>query len=176
MEDKCLSKFVITSICIMAAILIFIITDSVYTSNASAQTDETNTGTNRAINIQRTTSSGENVTDNDDDVGNIPAQTNASTIGTNRAINIQRTTSSGENVTDNDDDVGNIPAQTNASTIGTNRAINIQRTTSSGENVTDNDDVGNNLIMPSTIINNFGGVAIDKFVNIFIADSRIVPF
>src|SRR5215208_5911608 len=126
MEDKCLSKFVITSICIMAAILIFIITDSVYTSNASAQTDETNTGTNRAINIQRTTSSGENVTDNDDDVGNIPAQTNASTIGTNastigtnRAINIQRTTSSGENVTDNDDDVGNIPAQTNASTIGT---------------------------------------------------------
>ena len=146
MEDKCLSKFVITSICIMAAILIFIITDSVYTSNASAQTDETNTGTNRAINIQRTTSSGENVTDNDDDVGNIPAQTNASTIGTN------------------------------ASTIGTNRAINIQRTTSSGENVTDNDDVGNTLIMPSTIINNFGGVAIDKFVNIFIADSRIVPF
>jgi hypothetical protein len=129
----------------MAAILIFIITDSVYTSNASAQTDETNTGTNRAINIQRTTSSGENVTDNDD-VGNIPAQTNASIIGTN------------------------------ASTIGTNRAINIQRTTSSGENVTDNDDVGNTLIMPSTIINNFGGVAIDKFVNIFIADSRIVPF
>ena len=102
MEDKCLSKFVITSICIMAAILIFIITDSVYTSNASAQTDETNTGTNRAINIQRTTSS--------------------------------------------------------------------------GENVTDNDDVGNTLIMPSTIINNFGGVAIDKFVNIFIADSGIVPF
>ena len=102
MEDKCLSKFVITSICIMAAILIFIITDSVYTSNASAQTDETNTGTNRAINIQRTTSS--------------------------------------------------------------------------GENVTDNDDVGNALIIPSTIINNFGGVAIDKFANIFIADSRIVPF
>src|SRR5829696_4875880 len=170
MEDKCLSKFVITSICIMAAILIFIITDSVYTSNASAQTDETNTGTNRAINIQRTTSSGENVTDNDDDVGNIPAQTDETNTGTNRAINIQRTTSSGENVTDNDDDVGNIPAQTNASTIGTNastigtnRAINIQRTTSSGENVTDNDDdVGNTLIMPSTIINNFGGVAIDK--------------
>ena len=102
MEDKCLSKFVITSICIMAAILIFIITDSVYTSNASAQTDETNTGTNRAINIQRTTSS--------------------------------------------------------------------------GENVTDNDDVGNTLIMPSTIINNFGSVAIDKFANIFITDSRIVPF
>src|SRR5215216_5239933 len=176
MEDKCLSKFVITSICIMAAILIFIITDSVYTSNASTQTDETNTGTNRAINIQRTTSSGENVTDNDDDVGNIPAQTDETNTGTNRAINIQRTTSSGENVTDNDDDVGNIPAQTNASTIGTNRAINIQRTTSSGENVTDNDDVGNTLIMPSTIINNFGGVAIDKFVNIFIADSRIVPF
>ena len=112
----------------MAAILMFIITDSVYTSNASAQTDETNIGTNRAINIQRTTSSGENVTDNDD-VGNIPAQTNASTIGTN------------------------------ASTIGTNRAINIQRTTSSGENVTDNDDVGNTLIIPSTIINNFGSVA-----------------
>jgi hypothetical protein len=86
----------------MAAILIFIITDSVYTSNASAQTDETNTGTNRAINIQRTTSS--------------------------------------------------------------------------GENVTDNDDVGNTLIIPSTIINNFGSVAIDKFANIFIADSRIVPF
>ena len=87
----------------MAAILIFIITDSAYTSNASAQTDETNTGTNRAINIQRTTSSGENVTDNDD-------------------------------------------------------------------------DVGNTLIIPSTIINNFGSVAIDKFANIFIADSRIVPF
>ena len=102
MEDKCLSKFVIASICIMAAILMFIITDSVYTSNASAQTDETN--------------------------------------------------------------------------IGTNRAINIQRTTSSGENVTDNDDVGNALIMPSRIINNFGSVAIDKFANIFIADSGIVPF
>ena len=99
MEDKCLSKFVIASIYIMAAILMFIITDSVYTSNASAQTDETN-----------------------------------------RAINIQRTTSSGENVTDNDDDVGNA------------------------------------LIMPSTIINNFGSVAIDKFANIFIAYSRIVPF
>src|SRR5215216_2402683 len=174
MEDKCLSKFVITSICIMAAILIFIITDSVYTSNASAQTDETNTGTNRAINIQRTTSSGENVTDNDD-VGNIPAQTDETNTGTNRAINIQRTTSSGENVTDNDD-VGNIPAQTDETNTGTNRAINIQRTTSSGENVTDNDDVGNALIIPSTIINNFGGVAIDKLANIFIADSRIVPF
>ena len=141
--DKCFSKFAIGSICIAATILMLIVTNSVDISNAHAQTNGNNIGTKRTIEIQRTTSSGENVTDNDDDVvGDIPAQTNASTIGTNRAINIQRTTSSGENVTDNDDDVV----------------------------------VGNTLIMPSRIINNFGSVAIDKFANIFIADSGIVPF
>ncbi|MDF2768897.1 MAG: hypothetical protein K0S91_1732 [Nitrososphaeraceae archaeon] len=176
--DKCFSKFAIGSICIAATILMLIVTNSVDISNAHAQTNGNNIGTKRTIEIQRTTSSGENVTDNDDDVGDIPAQTNGNNIGTKRTIEIQRTTSSGENVTDNDDVVGDIPAQTNASTIGTNRAINIQRTTSSGENVTDNDDdvVGNALIMPSRIINNFGSVAIDKFANIFIADSGIVPF
>ena len=140
--DKCFSKFAIGSICIAATILMLIVTNSVDISNAHAQTNGNNIGTKRTIEIQRTTSSGENVTDNDDVVGDIPAQTNASTIGTNRAINIQRTTSSGENVTDNDDDVV----------------------------------VGNTLIMPSRIINNFGSVAIDKFANIFIADSGIVPF
>ena len=98
MDDRCLSKFVIASICVMAAILMFILTDSVYTSNAFAQTDETNIG-------------------------------------------------------------------------GTNRTVNIQRTISSGENVTGNDDLGNALIMPSIIINNVGGAAMDKFTNIFTADS-----
>ncbi|HEX7208426.1 MAG TPA: hypothetical protein VF233_09605 [Nitrososphaeraceae archaeon] len=99
MWDKYVTKFVIASICTIVAILMFIITDSVYMFNALAQTNETDIGTNRIINIQRTTSSGENVTDNGD-VVNAPTQTNASTIGTNRTINIQRTTSSGENVTD----------------------------------------------------------------------------
>ena len=107
MEDKYVSKFAIASICTMVAILMFIMTDSVYMFNALAQTNETDIGTNRTINIQRTTSTGENVTDNDDD---------------------------------------------------------------------DVVVVGNALIMPSRIINNVGGVAIDKFANIFIADSGIVPF
>ncbi|MDQ3970890.1 MAG: hypothetical protein M3227_04295, partial [Thermoproteota archaeon] len=139
----------------MVAILVFIMIDSAYMFNALAQTNETGLGTNRMINIQRTTSSVENVTDDDDG---------------NRMINIQRTTSSVENVTDDDDDDGNTPAQTNAS-----RMINIQRTTSSAENVTDDDDDGNALVMPSIIINNIGGVAIDNFTNIFIANSGNHP-
>ena len=81
MEDKCLSKFVITSIGIMTAILMFIITDSVYIFNAVAQTNETDIETNRIIDRQRTPPlSGENPTD---DVGNAPPQTNETDIETN---------------------------------------------------------------------------------------------
>ena len=101
MEDKCLSKFVITSICMMTAILMIIITDSVYIFNVVAQTNENDIETNRIIDRQRTP-------------------------------------------------------------------------LSSGENPTD--DVGNALIMPSRIINNVGGVAIDKFANIFIVDNGIISF
>jgi len=155
MEDKYIYKLVIASICAIVAISMFIITDSVYMFNALAQTNVSTIGTNRIINIERTTSSGENVTDNDEEDDG------------NRIINIERTTSTGENVTDNGDIV-NVPAQTNASTIGTNRTINIERTTSSGENVT---DVGNNQIMSTRLINIVGSVAVDKFSNIFIADS-----
>jgi hypothetical protein len=128
MEDKCLSKFVITSICIMTAILMFIITDSVYIFNAVAQTNETDIETNRIIDRQRTPSSGENPTD---EVGNAPPQTNETDIETNetdietnetdietnRIIDRQRTLSSGENPTD---EVGNAPPQTNETDIETN--------------------------------------------------------
>jgi hypothetical protein len=114
MEDKCLSKFVITSICIMTAILMFIITDSVYIFNAVAQTNETDIETNRIIDRQRTPSSGENPTD---EVGNAPPQTNETDIETNRIIDRQRTPSSGENPTD---EVGNAPPQTNETDIETN--------------------------------------------------------
>jgi hypothetical protein len=134
MENKCLSKFVITSICIMTAILMFIITDTVYIFNAVAQTNETDIETNRIIDRQRTPSSEENSTD----------------------------------------EVGNAPPQTNETDIETNRIIIRQRTPSSEENSTD--EVGNALIMPSRIINNVGGVAIDKFANIFIADNGIISF
>jgi hypothetical protein len=129
MEDNCFSKFVIASIYIMTAILMFNITDYVYIFNALAQTNETDIRTNRIINTQRTPSSGENVID----------------------------------------DVGDASAQTNASTIETNRIINIQRTPSSGENVID--DVGNNQIISTRIMNDVGSAAVDKFSNIFIADS-----
>jgi hypothetical protein len=189
MEDKWLSKIVIASICIMTSILMLIITDSVYIFNALAQTDETDIETNRIIDRQRTPSSGENPTD---DVGNAPPQTYETDIETHRIIDRQRTPSSGENATD---DVGNAPPQTNETDIETNetdietnetdietnetdietnRIIIRQRTPSSGENATD--DVGNALIMPSRIINNVGGVAIDKFANIFIADNGIISF
>jgi hypothetical protein len=169
MEDDRLSKFLIASIAIMIAILMFNITDYMYIFNALAQTNGTNIGTNRIINTQRTPSSGENVID---DVGNAPTQTNASNTETNRIINTQRTPSTGENVID---DVGNAPtqtnasAQTNASNTETNRIINTQRTPSSGENVID--DVGNNQIISTRIMNDVGSAAVDKFSNIFIADS-----
>ncbi len=100
MDNKCLFKFVITSICIMTATLMFIITHSVYIFNAAAQTNENDIETNRIIIRQRTPSSWENPTD----------------------------------------------------------------------------DVGNALIMPSRIINNVDGVAIDKFANIFIVDNGIISF
>jgi hypothetical protein len=128
MEDKCLSKFVITSICIMTAILMFIITDSVYIFNAVAQTNETDIETNRIIDRQRTPSSGENPTD---EVGNAPPQTNETDIETNET-----------------------DIETNETDIETNRIIIRQRTLLSGENPTD--EVGNALIMPSRIINNVG--------------------
>src|SRR5215212_4112819 len=137
MEDKYISKFVIASIGTVIVLLMFIMADSAYLSNAFAQTNETYNRTNRIINIHRTTASGENVTTDDDN-------------NDNRIINTQRTTANGENVTTDDDNdlgVGNATALTNASIIGTNRIINTQRTTSTGENVTtdddnDNDDLG----------------------------------
>ena len=165
MEDRCLSKFVIASVCVMAAaILMFILTYSVYTSNAFAQTDETNVGTNRTVNIQRTTSTGENVTGNDD-LGNTPAQTNA-----DRTVNIQRTTSTGENVTTDNDNavVGNATALTNATEIGTtqtnaDRTVNIQRTTSTGENVTTDND---NAVGNATALTNASVIGTNRTINI----------
>jgi hypothetical protein len=47
--NKCPSKFVIASICVMAAILMFIITDFVYISGAVAQTNASNIETKRII-------------------------------------------------------------------------------------------------------------------------------
>ncbi len=130
----------------------FSITYSVYIFNAVAQTNENNIETNRIIDRQRTPpSSGENPTD---DVGNAPSQTNPS-----------QTNPSQTNETD---------IETNETDIETNRIIIRQRTPSSWENPTD--DVGNALIMPSRIINNVGGVAIDKFANIFIVDNGIISF
>jgi hypothetical protein len=105
MEDKCLSKFVITSISIMTAILMFIITDSVYIFNAVAQTNENDIETNRIIDRQRTPLSGENPTD---DVGNAPPQTNEADIETNET-----------------------DIETNETDIETNRIIIRQRTPSS---------------------------------------------
>ena len=61
--DKCFSKFAIGSICIIATILMSIITNSMYMYNAYAQTNGGNIGTKRIIEIQKTISSGENVTD-----------------------------------------------------------------------------------------------------------------
>ena len=62
-------------------------------------------------------------------------------------------------------DISNAHAQT----IGTKRTIEIQKTISSGENVT---DVGNELTTSSrSIDDNIGGIAIDKFTNIYLADS-----
>jgi hypothetical protein len=69
MGDKYVSNFLIAGIGTVVAILMFIATDSAYMFYAFAQTNATDIGTNRTINIQRTTSSGENVTtDSDDDV------------------------------------------------------------------------------------------------------------
>jgi hypothetical protein len=62
----------------------------------------------------------------------------------------------------------NAYAQTNGGNIGTKRIIVIQKTISSGENVT---DVGNELITSSRSIDNIGGIAIDKFSNIYLANS-----
>ena len=50
-----LSKFVITSIDIMAGILVLIIIDSGYISDAHAQTNATDIGTKRIIAMQRIT-------------------------------------------------------------------------------------------------------------------------
>ncbi len=91
MDNKCLFKFVITSICIMTAILMLIITHSVYISNAVAQTNE-------------------------NDIETAPSQTNENDIETNRIIDRQRTPSSEENAID---DVGNAPSQTNENDIET---------------------------------------------------------
>jgi DNA-binding beta-propeller fold protein YncE len=64
----------------------------------------------------------------------------------------------------------NAYAQTNGDNIGTKRIIEIQKTISSGENVTD--VVSNELITSSSrSIDNIGGIAIDKFSNIYLADS-----
>jgi tripartite motif-containing protein 71 len=62
----------------------------------------------------------------------------------------------------------NAYAQTNGDSIGTKRIIEIQKTTSSGENVT---NVSNELITSSRSIDNIGGIVIDKFSNIYLADS-----
>ena len=86
--NECLSKFVITSIYIMAGILMLIITDSVYISDVHAQTNTTDIGTKRIIATQKTTASGQNATD----VGNNLTQTNATDIGTKRIIATQKTT------------------------------------------------------------------------------------
>ena len=134
-----------------------IITDSVYIFNVVAQTNENDIETNRIIDRQRTPlSSGENPTD---DVGNAPPQTNPP------QTNPPQTNPPQTNETD---------IETNETDIETNRIIIRQRTPSSWENPTD--DVGNALIMPSRIINNVGGVAIDKFANIFIVDNGIISF
>jgi hypothetical protein len=104
--NKCLSKFVIISIYFMTAILMLIIIDSAYISDALAQTNPTDIGTKRTIATQKTIASGENATN-----------------------------------------VGNNLTQTNTT------------------------NVGNNQIMLNRITNNIGDVAVDKFSNIFIADS-----
>src|SRR5919199_1654769 len=94
--NNCLSKFVITSIYIMAGILMLIIIDSVYISNNLAQTNTTDIGAKRIIATQKTTSTGQNVTG----VGNNLTQTNTTDIGAKRIIATQKTTSTGQNVTD----------------------------------------------------------------------------
>jgi hypothetical protein len=80
----------------MAAILMLIIIDSAYISDALAQTNATDIGTKRIIATQKTTASGENATN----VGNDIAQTNTTDIGTKRIIATQKTTASGQNATD----------------------------------------------------------------------------
>jgi hypothetical protein len=139
----------------MTAILMFIITDSVYIFNAVAQTNETDIETNTIIDRQRTPSREENSID---EVGNAPPQTNETDIETNET-----------DIETNETDI-----ETNETDIETNRIIIRQRTPLSEENSTD--EVGNALIMPSRIINNVGGIAIDKFANIFIADTGIISF
>jgi len=60
----------------MAAILMLIIIDSAYISDALAQTNATDIGTKRIIATQKTTASGENATN----VGNDIAQTSGSRL------------------------------------------------------------------------------------------------
>jgi hypothetical protein len=108
--NKCFSKFAIGSICIVATILI--ITNSVYMSNAHAQINGNNIGTKRIIEIQKTISSGENLTD---DVGNAPPQTNETDIETNET-----------DIETNETDI-----ETNETDIETNRIIIRHRTPSS---------------------------------------------
>ena len=138
----------------MAAILMLIIIDSAYISNALAQTNATDIGTKRIIATQKTTASGENVTN----LGNNLTQTN--TNATDIGNNLTQTNT-------NATDIGNNLTQTNTTDIGTKRIIATQKTTASGQNAT---DVGYNQIMPNRIINNVGDVAVDKFSTIFIAD------
>src|SRR5919107_412894 len=119
--NKCLSKFVITRLYFMAAILMLIIIDSAYISDALAQTNATDIGTKRIIATQKTTASGENVTN----VGNDIAQTSGSSTEPKRIIATQKTTASGENVTN----VGNDIAQTSGSSTEPKRIIATQKTT-----------------------------------------------
>ena len=144
----------------MTAILMLIITHSVYISNAVAQTNENDIETNRIIDRERTPSSEENAID---DVGNAPPQTNENDIET-----------APPQTNETDIETNETDIETNETDIETNRIIIRQRTPSSWENPTD--DVGNALIMPSRIINNVGGVSIDKFANIFIGDNGIISF
>src|SRR5919205_1257339 len=96
-----LSKFVITSIDIMAGILVLIIIDSGYISDAHAQTNATDIGTKRIIATQKTTASGQNATD----VGNDIAQTGGGSTEPKRIIATQKTTASGQNATDVSNDI-----------------------------------------------------------------------
>ena len=172
MENKCLFKFVITSICIMTAILMLIITHSVYISNAVAQTNENDIETNRIIDRERTPSSEENAID---DVGNAPPQTNENDIETAPPqTNENDIETAPPQTNETDIETNETDIETNETDIETNRIIIRQRTPLSWENPTD--DVGNALIMPSRIINNVGGVSIDKFANIFIGDNGIISF
>ncbi|HEX6028953.1 MAG TPA: hypothetical protein VFY64_07945 [Nitrososphaeraceae archaeon] len=124
MENKCLFKFVITSICIMTAILMLIITHSVYISNAVAQTNENDIETNRIIDRERTPSSEENAID---DVGNAPPQTNENDIETAPP----QTNENDIETNETDIETNETDIETNETDIETNRIIIRQRTPSS---------------------------------------------